>query len=227
MATHTSTSATAPAATRPTATKVAAAASVLFAVLFFLTVASVDVPHKATGTALLAWWRDGANQNAGIVSMLCAIGAAVCFIVMVDHFRALVVSSGRGFGQLTQFAHSMATAFTAILLVSAGLRGVIGHLVKVDGEPLPGLDVLRLSTSLNYTLIGSVSTFALALAILAISAVVIKTRVLVRWVGILGIACGVVILGASGVLRGQYAISLSLLWALGLAVATWRKAPAT
>jgi hypothetical protein len=223
MATQTDTRTTAPGVTRTTATKVASASSVLFAVLFFLTVASVNVPHKATGAALLSWWRDGANQNAGILSMICAIGAAVCLIVMVDHFRALVVSSERGFNQLTQFAHSMATAFTATLLVSAALRGVIGHQVKVDGEPLPGLDVLRLTTSLNYTLIGTVSMTALGLCMLAMSVVTIKTRVLARWVGILGIACGVVILGACAVLRGQYAISLSLLWALGLAVATWRR----
>jgi hypothetical protein len=205
------------------ATKVAVLASALFAVSFFVTVASVDVPHQATGAALLKWWQDGANQTSGIVSMLSAMSAAICFIVVVDYFRALMASSGGRFSQLTQFAHSMAMAFSALLLVSAGLRGVIGHLVKVDKEPLPGLDVLRLTTSLNYTLLGTVAMTALGLSMLAISVVVIKTLVLAKWVGLLGIACAVVILAASAVLRGQFAISLSLLWALGLAVAIWRQ----
>ena len=45
------------------------------------------------------------------------------------------------------------TAFTVTLLVSAALRGVIGHLVNVEDEPLPGLDVLDYSTALNYTVL--------------------------------------------------------------------------
>ena len=48
--------------------------------------------------------------------------------------------------QWTAFAHSMAAAFTAILLVSAALRAVIGHMVQSTTTRLPSIDVLRYST---------------------------------------------------------------------------------
>lgn len=207
----------------PVAARVASAASVLFAVSLFLCVASVNVPHKASGPKLLDWWQDGTNQTTGIISMFFAIAAAVLFIVAVDYFRALVASTGDGSRHMTQFAHSMATAFSATLLVSAALRGVIGHQVKVDGEPLPGLDVLRYATALNYTLIGTVTMTVLALSMLAISNVVINTGVLARWVGILGVVCSLIIFAAIAVSMGAFAIPLALLWAIGLAVAIWQQ----
>jgi hypothetical protein len=210
-------------ATTPLAGRIAAGTSVLFAVSFFLTVASVDVPHQASGAELLAWWQDSGHQTAGIVSLFSAMCAAVCLIVTVNYFRALVAATGGQFRQLTQFAHSMTMAFSITLMVSAALRGTIGHLVKVDKEPLPGLDVLRLVTSMNSTLLGTVAMTTLSLSMLALSVVVIKTAVLAKWVGFLGIGCAVVILAGSAIMRGQYAIPLSLLWALGLAVALLRQ----
>jgi hypothetical protein len=154
--------------------------------------------------------------------MFFAIAAAVLFIVAVNHVRALVTASGAP-PQLMQFAYSMATAFTCTLLVSAALRGTIGQLVKVDEEPLPGLDVLRYTTALNYTLIGTVVMTALALSIVGISAVVITTRVLGRWVGIVGVVCALIIIVAVAASFGAFAIPVALVWALGLAVALWRQ----
>lgn len=206
------------------ARKVASVASVLFAVTLFLTVASVNVPMDASNQELLTWWQDGANQTAGITSMSFAIAAAILFAVVANHIRALVTSAAGETDQLlARFGHSMATAFTATLLVSAALRGVIGQLVKVDEEPLPGLDVLRYSTALNYALIGTVVMTVLAASMLAFSSVIIRTRALARWVGVLGIVCALVIVGAIVMSVGAFAIPLALLWALGLAVAIWRQ----
>lgn len=210
---------------RTSAAKVASAAAVLFAVAFFWTVASVDVPHKASDAKLLDWWQQSSNQLSGIVSQYCAIAAAVLFVVLMNYFRTLTARTAAV--QWTAFARSMGLVFSTTLLVSAALRGVIGHLVKVDGGPLPGVDVLRYSTGLNYNLIGSVTMTALGLTILAVSIVIVRTLVLARWVGYVGLACSAIILVASAAMIGQFTIILSLIWSLCLSVAIWRQPAAT
>jgi hypothetical protein len=223
MATTTATSRSG--AARTSATRVASAASILFAVAFFWTVASVDVPHGAEDAKLLDWWQQSPNQQSGIVSQFCAIAAAVLFVVLVNYFGELTTRTRAV--QWTAFARSMGLIFSTTLLVSAALRGVIGHMVKVDGVPLPGLDVLRYSTALNYNLIGSVTMTALALTILAVSVVVLRTLVLAKWFGYVGLACSAIILAGSAAMIGQFTIPLALLWAICLSVAIWRQPAAS
>jgi hypothetical protein len=214
-------------ASRTSAAKAASAAAVLFAVTFFLTVASVNVPHTSNDAKLLDWWQQSANLNAGIASELFAIAAAVLFIVVINYFRTLTTRSHAGHEQVTAFAYSMGTAFACTLLVSSALRGVVGHLVKVQDEPLPGIDVLRYSTALNYSLIGTATMAVLSLAIGAVSVVVLRTHVLGTWVGYVGVVCAAVIMVAVLAMYGAFAIPLALLWALCFAVAIWRQpAPA-
>jgi hypothetical protein len=206
---------------RTSAAKVASAASVLFAVALFWTVASVNVPHKADDAKLLGWWQQSSNQLSGIVSQYCAIAAALLFVVLINYVRTLTAKTDAV--QWSAFARSMGLIFSTTLLVSAALRGVIGHMVKIDGEPLPGLDVLRYSTALNYDPIGSVTMTALGLTILAVSIVVVRTQVLAKWFGYVGLVCSVIILAASVAMLGQYTIVLSLIWSLCLSIAIWRR----
>ncbi len=210
-------------AARSSAAKVAAGASSLFAVALFLTVASVDVPRKASDAELLDWWGQNGNLTAGLVSQMFAILGAVLFVVVVNYIRTLAAKADAGAEHWTAFAHSMATAFASLLLVSSAMRAVIGHLVNVQDEPLPGIDVLRYSTALNYTLIGTATMTCLALAMVAVSVVVIKARILGTWVAYVGFGCAAVILAAVGAMFGAFAISLALVWAIALAVAIWRQ----
>ena len=225
MATTATTSTTRTRATRTSAAKVASAASVLFAVAFFWTVASVDVPHKAADAKLLDWWQQSSNQRSGIVSQYCAIAAAVLFVVLLNYFKTL--TTGTRAVQWTAFARSMGLVFSTTLLVSAALRGVIGHMVKVNGEPLPGLEVLRYSTAVNYNLIGSITMTVLGLTILAVSIVILRTAILAKWVSYVGLVCSAIILVASAAMIGQFTIILSLIWSLCLSVAIWRQPSAS
>ena len=45
-------------------------------------------------------------------------------------------------------------AVSCLWLVTGAVRAAIGHLVDVMGEPLPGVDVLRMVTAMNYVLLG-------------------------------------------------------------------------
>lgn len=203
------------------AARTASVASVLFAASFFLTVASVDVPHTADDAELLAWWQQEANVTAGLVSLFFAASTAVLFAVVTNHLRTL---AGRTSAvHWAAFARSMAAAFTATLLVSAALRGVVARLVQVQDEPLPGVDVLRYSTALNYTLVGTVVMATFALTTIALAVVVLRTDSLPRWAGYLGLGCGALVLVAVFAMVGLYTIPVAILWGVGTAVAVWRR----
>ena len=203
----------------PTAARIASAASVLFGISFFLTVASVNVPHRASDAELLEWWSQDANVTSGMVSMMFAICTAVLFAVVTNH---VVLAAGDRSRHWAAFARSMATAFTAILLVSGMLRGVIGHLTKVEDGPLPGIDVLRFSRSLNYTLISVVLMTVFALTVISLGVLVIRTASLARWQAYVGIGCGALTLVAVAAMVGSFTVPLAVLWSLCTAVAIWR-----
>lgn len=205
----------------PAARKVAAIASALFAVALFMTVASVNVPHDPSDAELLQWWQQSGNRTSGLVSGLSAICAATLYAVVMNYVRSLTTTTRAP--QWLAFARSMGAAVTAVWLVTGAARAVIGHLVDVMDEPLPGADVLRYATALNYTLLGLSGMAVLALSILGVSVVVLRTRALGRWVGYVGAVCAVVILAAVAAQFGAYTTPVAILWALCLGVAIWRQ----
>jgi len=206
---------------RTSAARTAAVSAALFGISFFLTVASVNVPHTSSDAKLLAWWQVGSNVQSGLISLLFAVCTAVLFAVVVNYVLTLAGRTSQV--QTTAFARSMAGAFTATLLVSAALRGVIGFLVKVQDEPLPRVDVLRYATALNYTLIGTVVMTVFALTVLAVSVIVLRTQMLGRWVGFVGLGCGVIVLVAASAMFGAFTIPIAILWSWCMAVAIWRE----
>jgi hypothetical protein len=203
------------------ARKVAAAAAALFGVALFWTVAAVDVPHDATDAELLDWWQQSANRTSGLASGLSAISAAVLFAVVLNYLSR--ISATARAPQWMAFARSMGAAVTAVWLVTGAARAAISHLVDVMDEPLPGLDVLRFATALNYTLLGLAGMAVLGLSILAVSVVVLRTDALGRWVGYVGMGCAVVVLAATLAQYGAYVTLAAIAWALCLSVAIWRQ----
>ena len=140
------------------------------------------------------WWQQSGNRMSGVVSGMSAICAAVLFAVVMNYLRSLSATAKAP--QWLAFARSMGAAVTAVWLVTGAARAAIRHLVDVMDEPLPGTDVLRFATALNYTLLGLSGMGVLGLSILAVSVVVLRTDALGRWVGYVGVVCAVVILAA-------------------------------
>jgi hypothetical protein len=221
MSTNLNTAQTTPTtpARRNPAVKVAAAACLAFGFTFFWTVASIDVPHKASDKNLLSWWQQDANLNSALASEFFAVATALLLLVIVNHLTALAPDRDRW----ARYANSMATVFTSTMLISAALRGVIAHMVKRFDEPLPSVEVLRYSTSLNYTVIGSASMTALALTMFAVSMVVLRAHILARWMAYVGFGCAALITVAVGALIGGFMVPVAILWALCMAVAIWRQ----
>ena len=200
--------------------RVASIAAVLFGVTYFVTVASVNVPRDAADDALVSWWSTDANVTAGLVSLAFAVCTAVLFSLVTNHVLLL---AGERAPHAAAFARSMSSAFTSTLLVAAALRGVVGHLVQVQGEALPGVDVLRYSTALNYTLIGMVVPVTFALTVGALGVVLLRAETLPRWLARLSLGCAGLILAAAAVTFGAHTIPVAILWAMCAAVAIWRR----
>ncbi len=211
--------------TRPTRrrtaeTAVAAAAAAALAVALFMTVAVINVPRGVSDAQLHSWWQDPGNRTAAAVSGMWALGVAVAVAVVSNHLQRLH-AAGRAPAWLA-FARSMAGAVTALWLVTGAARGLVRMLVDTRGESLPGVDVLRWGTGLNIALLGQAGMSALALLVLAISVVVLRSAVLGRWVGYLGLGCAAGVFGAVIAQYGAFATPVAILWSLCLAVAIWR-----
>ena len=205
------------------AARVASIASALFAVSILLFSAVLNVPWKASDHTLLTWWNSDSHLIETLASLFFGICAAVLFMVVANYVRAVASRAEGGPTQWIAFAHSMAGAFCSTMLVLAAMRGVIGRMVKVDGSPLPGLDVLQFSTGLNYALYNTGAMAALALSIMAMSIVVLRTHILGTWVGVVGIISSAVILVAVAALLGSLSVPVALVWAVSMAVALWRR----
>jgi hypothetical protein len=203
--------------------RVAAIAAALVGVSLFWTVAAVDVPHGASDAELLAWWQVSANRWSGVWSGMSAIGVAVTVAVVRHHLGTLVARDSAWMA----FGRSMAGAVAGVWLVTGAIRASMGRLVEVMDEPLPGADVLRAITAVNYALLGLSGMAVLGLMILGVSVAVLRTGVLARWVGWLGVGCATPVLVASLAQYGAYTTLLAIVWFLGLAVAIWRRQSVT
>ena len=204
--------------TRSTAAaKVAVGAAILFGAAMFFTVAAVNVPHDASDAKLLDWWQEESNRMAGVISGIFAICAAALLAVLMNFIHHL--DATRKSPHWRAFAHSMAGAFTAAMLITAATRSVIGQLVDVLDEPLPGIDVLRYATALNYQVLGFAAMGALALTILATSVLALRTAAFGKWAAYVGLASGVVMLAAVGAGYGGYTVPLAILWSICVGIA--------
>jgi hypothetical protein len=201
--------------------RIAAGAAAVLGVSLFLTVAVIDVPHAAGDAELLRWWQEKSNRTAGILSGLAAISVAVSFPVVANFVLGTAEASDRA-PHWRRFAGSMVSAVTAVWLVTGAVRASIGRFVDVSDERLPGADTLRLATALNYSLLGLSGMAVLSLAILAFSVLVLRARLLARWVGYVGLACGFVMLVSVIAQYGAFTTLLGVLWAFCLSVAVWR-----
>jgi hypothetical protein len=180
----------------------------------------VDQPVGKGGAEVVEWWSDDANLTSVMISTYLQIAAGVCCLVFLVSMRSLCLRSEGGTGSLSTLAFAAGVLFVAALMANAGPRGAIAFGVKLDDEPLPGVDTLRFVTYAGRILLGPVAGLTAATAILATSALILRARVFGRWLGILGIICGA---GCAivGLAAGPWFLPLLLVWALAASVAVW------
>jgi hypothetical protein len=208
--------------------RIGAVAGLAFALCLFAGVAMLETPRHATDQELVAWWTDGGNRTAAVVSMYLFVLAGLSFLVFLVELRSRLLPAEGGTGELTALAVAAGVVFVAMLFVAAVSRGVIGFAAEspVNDEPLPGPDTLRYLPQIGYTITGTGGLLAAALTMAATSWLVLRTAVFGRWLAWVGIVAALVVVGASAALSGVLAIPALLVWALATSVALWRGASA-
>ncbi|MGE0228506.1 MAG: hypothetical protein AB7I38_05740 [Dehalococcoidia bacterium] len=211
-------------ATSARGTRFGAVAALAFATLLFMTVAVVDAPRAATDEEVIAWWSEESNQTAEVFSMFFAFGAALSLLAFLSVVAPRLRAAEGGEGRVAAFVYASGIVYVVLLLLAGVLRGAVASSVLLGDEPLPGVDTLRLVPAASWVLLGSLGLPLAATCVAAVSWLVLRTRLLGRWVGWLGLGVAAALLGA--VVIGPWLIPLLLLWSLSMAVALWRGQPA-
>lgn len=185
----------------------------LSAVALFVAVASVDVPRNVPDEELVAWFKDGGNRTADVVSTFSLLACGLLFLVFVTALARHVADRASGAARLAQQAGTLFVAFT----FATGLGGAIVRGLVVDDEPVPDADVLRFFAQMRYTAMGVYAMPTAALVIACFTWAAFREGALPRWLGWLGVACIVVTAVATGAFVGQFAIPALLVWTLAAA----------
>jgi hypothetical protein len=199
-----------------------AAAGVAFAVLIFLSVASVDPQRGVSDQELQTWWEDSGNRNGFVLSMYTLLLACPLFLLFVSGLRTRLRTADAGGWADTVFACGIVV--TTALGVCAVIRGVVATSVRFADEPLPGVDTLRFQTDLAYAA-WDLAILFVAVLVAITSILALATDALPRWIGWLGVpvAVGSAILLAIHI--APFAIPLLIIWVIANSVHLWR-APA-
>jgi hypothetical protein len=200
--------------------RLGALAGVAFAILLFFSTAMVDQPVGQSDAEVLQWWSDDGNLTSVIVSTHLQLAASVCFLVFLVALRAVCMRTEGGAGSLSTLAFAAGVLFLVAIIANAGPRGAIAFGVKMDDEPLPGVDTIRFLTYAGRILLGPAAALTIATSMFATAALILRTRAFGRWLGILGIVCGVGS-AAVGIAAGPWFIPLALVWTLATSVGVW------
>jgi hypothetical protein len=206
--------------------RLGALAGLAFTLCFFIGVAILDIPDGATDADLVAWWSDSGNQTTAIVSMYLFVLAGLCFLVFLAKLRSRLLAAEGGAGELTAVAVAAGVVFVSMLFVAAVSRGVIGFAVKspVNDESLPGPDTLRYVPQLGYAATGTGGLLAAALTMATTSLLIMRTAVFGRWLAWVGAIAALLVVAASSLLSGVFAIPALYVWTLAVSTALWRHA---
>jgi hypothetical protein len=202
--------------------RVGALAGVVFVVLLFTSTVMLDVPRSVSDAELVEWWSDDANLNTVLVSTYLQIAAGMFFLVFLACLRSVSLPAEGGSGTLTSVAFSAGVVFVALLLASDGPRGVIAFAVRLRDEPLPAVDLLRYMPQLGYVLLGTVGGVVVGISAVANSVLVLRTGAFGRWLGIVGLVCGLGSI-ALALVVGPFFIPALLFWVLASSLALWRQ----
>ena len=190
---------------------IGAIAGVLFVVLVFVGIASVDPKRGVSDQELLRWWADSGNRDGFVFSMYAFLLACPAFLFFNSRLRARLGTRDEQGWADTVFA--CGNVFTAVLGVEAITRGVIARSVRLADEPLPGVDTLRFGTDLAYFTWDLVILIA-ALMVGLTSILALSAGALPRWLGWLGVPVCAACLIAVAIQVAAFAIPAMLIWVL-------------
>jgi hypothetical protein len=176
-------------------------AGLVFVVLMVIgfAVAGSSPNPDASDAKIAAFLSDQSKYHDNIAGFFLVLAAMLFLVVFFASLRSRLVEAEGGLGRLGALAFGAGIASTvfltvAIMLFTAPIIAAHDAAHTAGSAPLdPG--IYRLGQDLGY-MIWVASAVVGALAVWATSAVVLKTGILPRWFGWLGIVVGVVCLAA-------------------------------
>jgi hypothetical protein len=192
-----------------------AVAGIAFAILIFLSVASVDPQRGVSDQELQTWWADSGNRDAFVFSMYTLLVASPLFLLFISRLRLRLRAVDTGGWADTVFACGIVVA--TALGVCAVLRGVVASSVRFADEPLPGVDTLRFQADLAYLAWDLVILFVAVLVVI-VSVMALATRVLPRWLGVLGALVAIGSFALLAIQSAAFSLPLLNIWVLANSV---------
>ncbi len=206
----------------PLSSTLGALAGVGFALLLFFSVFIVDPLRQATDLELVTWWSDSGKLRDTVISSYMFLLAAPLFLVFLAGLCRRLRSAGDTAADWTGLVFGSGVAFAALLAVTAMSRGVLAQSIRFSDEPIPGPDTLRYATALSQAAFGLGAVPFAAVTIAVASAIVVRTGVLARWLGWLGLVVTAGSLVLMGLLAGGFAIPLIVIWTIAASFLMWR-----
>src|SRR5262249_6082838 len=144
--------------------------------------------HELTG-----YLTDSARQTRNIIGAYLWVVGSLMFFLFLMRLRNDLRSAEGGTGYLSNLAFGAGVAFAAVWTVSAAAFASVAYAIRLRGAPVSGGDLLRVLPLLGRLLLLLGGGFAGILVLLTASAVILRTGVLARWLGWLGILAAAVL----------------------------------
>jgi hypothetical protein len=198
---------------------------IVFVVLYVIAgVIFMDAPApSATDDEILSYYTDSGNQRSFAIAFLLTTIAAPFFLWFLGSLGGRLRQAEGEPGWLSRIALVSGAAFGAVAFVGAALQQFVPDAANNDPDVYSlDPDIARLLTNAAYTLNPELAVPLAAPLVLAASLVFLRTGLLPRWVGWVGV--GVTLVSFVGFLVGP---TFLLAWILVVAVYLLRRAPSS
>ena len=196
---------------------------IVFVVLYVIAgVIFMDAPApSATDDEILSYYADSGNQLSFAIAFLLTTIAAPFFLWFLGSLAGRLRQAEGEPGWLSRITLVSGAAFVAVAFLGTALPQFVPDAVNNDPDQFTlDPDMARLLTNAAYTLNPELAVPLSAPLVLAASLVFLRTGLLPRWVGWVGV--GVTLVSFVGFLVGP---TFLLLWILVVAVYLLRRAP--
>ena len=148
----------------------------------------IDVPAPDASTQEIAGYlADSGNHTRNIVGAYLWVLGGLAFLGFVAGLRAVLRRAEGDPGTLSSLVFGAGVVFTAVWSVSAVALAAVAYSVGLAGAPVSDPDLVRILPQLGSLLLLLGGGFAGILLVLATSMLILRTRVLQRWLAWFGI----------------------------------------
>ncbi len=185
-----------------TTTRWAALAGILFAITFVagLMLVGPGPDTDSSDQEVIDWYSDSGNQKTYLLGVYVVMVAGLSSVVFVAvGLKPLMKRASRNDGDvaLASVVQPAFTVMAAMLMVGAFALAAVGVQTMFDGSTrTPDAGVARFLPGLGYGAMLVGGGLSAAMAVAAASMHALRTKWLPTWLGWVGLACSVLLLGA-------------------------------